>query len=133
MNDLLYDEHNYKDYEIIYLVIPGEGNNICLNEYYYSLEKIAELFEGKMIYKILHFTNVKALDLSEEEAQYFLDITGTRAVSGYGISYKNLSSSPIDKSFFSLCQEQDNVVEIIEELYQKHYVLCKLLHFRLYY
>lgn len=133
LNTLLYDDHNFKDYEIIYLVIPGEGNNICINEYYYSLEEIAELFEGKMKGKILHFANAKILDLNEDEAQYFLDITGARAISGYGAAYKNITSSAIDKAFFSIYQEHDNLVEIVEELYQKHYALCKLLDFRLYY
>ena len=133
LNTLLYDDHDFKDYEIIYLVMPGEGNNICLNDYYYSLEEIAELFEGKMKGKILHFANLKALDLSEEEAQYFLDITGARAVSGYGAVSKNLSSIPIDKAFFGFCQAQDDVIEIVESLYEKHYALCKQLDFRLYY
>jgi hypothetical protein len=133
LNALLYEDHNFKDYEIIYLVMQGEGNNICLNDYYYSLEEIAELFEGKMIGKILHFANTKVLDLSAEEAQYFLDITGARAVSGYGAAFHNLTSSTLDKAFFSLCQKHDDVVEIVEELYQKHYALCKVLDFRLYY
>lgn len=133
LNALLYEDHNFKDYEIIYLVMQGEGNNICLNDYYYSLEEIAELFEGKMTGKILHFANAKVLDLSAEEAQYFLDITGARAVSGYGAAFNKLTSIPLDKAFFSLFEEQDNLVEIVEELYKKHYALCKLLDFRLYY
>ena len=133
LNALLYEDHNFKGYEIIYLVMHGKGNNICINDYYYSLEEIAELFEGKMTGKILHFANAKILDLSEEEAQYFLDITGARAVSGYGAPFNNLTSNPIDKAFFSLCQKQDDVIEIVEELYEKHYELCTLLDFRLYY
>jgi len=133
LNALLYDDHNFKGYEIIYLVMQGEENNICLNGYYYSLEEIAEVFEGRMKGKILHFANSKVLDLSAEESQYFLDITGARAISGYGAAVNNLSSSPIDKAFFSLCQELDDVVEIVEELYQRHYALCTLLDFRLYY
>lgn len=133
LNALLYDDHNFNNYEIIYLVMQGEGNNICLNGYYYSLEEIAELFEGKMKGKILHFANAKVLDLSEEEAQYFLDITGARAISGYGAAFNKLTSSNLDKAFFSLFEEQDNVVEIVEELHQKYYALCKLLDFRLYY
>jgi len=133
LNTLLYDDHNFKDYEIIYLVMPGEANNICLNDYYYSLEEIAELFEGKMKGKILHFANAKVLDLSQDEAQYFLDVTGARAVSGYGAAFHKLSSSSLDKAFFSLCQELDDLEEIVEELHQKHYALCKLLDFRLYY
>ncbi len=133
LSALRYDDHNFKNYEIIYLVMQGEGNSICLNNYYYSLEEIAELFEGKLTGKILHFANSKVLDLSEEEAQYFLDVTGARAISGYGVPMQNLSSSFIDKAFFSLYQEQDNLQQIIEELYQKNYALCKLLDFRLYY
>lgn len=133
LNSLLYDDHNFTNYEIIYFVVQGEGNTICLNEYYYSLEEIAELFEGKMKGKILHFANAKVLDLSPDEAQYFLDVTGARAVSGYGSSHQNITSSSLDKLFFSLFKEQDDIIEIVEELYQKNYALCKLLDFRLYY
>jgi len=130
---LLYDDHHFKNYEIIYLVMQGEENNICLNHYYYNLEEIAELFEGKMRGKIIHFANAKPLDLSAEEAQYFLDITGARAISGYGIETTKVTSSNLDKVFFSLCQNEDDVTEIVEELHEKHFTLCKLLDFRLYY
>lgn len=133
LNALRYDDHNFKEYKIIYLVMQGEGNTICLNDYYYSLEEIAELFEGKLTGKMVHFANTKEVDLSEEEAQYFLDITGARAISGYGTALNGLSSMNLDKAFFSLCQEEDNVIEIVEELHQKHNALCRLLDFRLYY
>jgi hypothetical protein len=133
LNALLYDDHNFKDYEIIYLVMPGERNTICLNDYYYSLEEIAELFEGKMKGKILHFANAKVLDLSQEEAQYFLDITGARAVSGYGASSNKLTSCALDKAFFGLFEEQDDVVAIVKELHEKHFTACQFLDFRLYY
>ncbi len=130
---LLYDDHNFKNYEIIYLVMPGGANNVCLNNYYYSMEEIAELFEGKLRGKVLHFANAKELDLNAEEAQYFLDITGAKAVSGYGEASLNVTSSGLDKAFFSLFEDLDDVVEIVEELHEKYYALCKLLDFRLYY
>lgn len=133
LNTLLYDDHNFKNYEIIYFVIQGEGNTICLNGYYYSLEEIAEIFEGKMKGKILHFANAKVLDLSNDEAQYILDITGARAISGYGTTFNSLTSSALDTLFFSLFEELDDVVEIVEELFEKQYALCKLLDFRLHY
>lgn len=133
LNVLLYEDHNFKDYEIIYLVMQGEANNICLNNYYYSLEEIAEVFEGKMKGKIIHFANSKPLDLSEEEAQYFLDITGARAISGYGAESHNVTSIKLDNVLFGLCQDDDDVVEIVEALHEKYYTLCKLLDFRLYY
>lgn len=130
---LLYDDHSFKDYVIIYLVMPGQENNICLHDYYYSLEEIAELFEGKLRGKIVHFSNKKVLDLSQDEAQYFLDVTNAKAISGYGESLHTLSSIHLDKAFFSLCEEDDDLVAIVEELHQKHFALCKLLDFRLYY
>lgn len=134
LNNLLYEDHNFKDYEIIYLVMPGNANNILINDYYYSIQEIAELFEGKMKGKLIHFANQKILDLTDEESQYFLDITGARAISGYGTNRVEISSAPtIDRVFFGLYQENDDFKEVVEELFQKHYNLCKLLDFRLYY
>lgn len=133
LNTLVLEDHHFKDYEIIYLVIPGEANSICLNDYYYSLQEIAEIFEGKLKGKILHFSNAKILDLDEEEAQYFIAITGAKAVSGYGNEFNGISSSNLDKAFFNLFKEDDDMFAVVEELHQRHYNLCKLLDFRLYY
>ena len=130
---LLYDDHNFKDYEIIYLVMQGQENTICIHDYYYRLEEIAELFEGKLKGKIVHFANEKVLDLSNDEAQYFIDVTGARAISGYGAAFRNLSSIHLDKLFFHLCQDETDLKTIVEDLHQKQYALCKLLDFRLYY
>jgi len=133
INTLVLDDHNFNDYEIIYLVITGEANSITLNDYNYSLQEVAELFEGRLQGKILHFSNVKVLDLDEEEAQYFLDITGAKAISGYGYEYNGITSSSLDIAFFNLFKEDDNMFDVVEALHQRHYKLCKLLDFRLYY
>jgi hypothetical protein len=54
-----------------------------------------------------------------------------RAISGYGESLHTLSSIHLDKAF-SLCEEQDDLVEIVEELHQ-NIMRFKLLDFRMYY
>jgi len=134
LNTLVLDDHNFKNYEIIYLIMPGEANSICLNDYYYNMQEIAEIFEGRLQDKILHFSNAKVLDLDEEEAQYFLDITGAKAISGYGNEFNGmLTSSNLDLAFFNLFNEDENMLNVVEQLYQKHYKFCKLLDFRLYY
>ena len=133
LNTLVLDDHYFKEYEIIYLVMAGEANSICLNDYYYSFQEIAELFEGKLRGKIVHFSNAKVLDLDEEEAQYFLDITNAKAVSGYGNSVDGLSSSNLDKLFFNLFNEDEDIFEVVEKLHQKQYAACKMLDFRMYY
>ncbi|EAR12932.1 hypothetical protein PI23P_09900 [Polaribacter irgensii 23-P] len=133
LSALVSDDHNFKDYEIIYLVITGEANSVCLNGYYYSLQEIAEIFEGRLSGKIVHFSNAKVLDLSREEAQYFLDITGAKGLSGYGNELNEITSANLDKAFFNLFEENENMLEVVEELHQKYYTACKLLDFRLYY
>ena len=133
LNALRYDDHQFKNYQIIYLVVPGEPNNICLNDYYYSLEEIAEVFESRLKGKILHFANAKPLDLTSEEAQYFLDVTGAAAISGYGKIAGRISSSLLDNVFFSLCEDDDDLTAVVEELHKRHYLICKELDFRLYY
>ena len=133
LSALLYDDHNFKNYEIIYLVMEGENNNICIYDYYYSLDEIAELFEGKMKGKIIHFANSKTLELTNDQAQFFLDVTGAKAISGYGEKFSNLKSYQLDQLFFKLFQDNDNIEEVVETLFEKNYALCKLLDFRLYY
>jgi hypothetical protein len=133
LNALVLDDHNFKDYEVIYLVITGEANSICLNDYYYSLQEVAEIFEGRLKGKILHFSNEKVLDLDAEEAQYFLDITGAKGISGYGNELNGITSSNLDKAFFNLFNQDENMLNVVEKLHQKHYNVCKLLDFRLYY
>ena len=133
LNTLVLDDHHFKNYEIIYLVMEGEANSICLNNYYYTLQEIAEIFEGRLQGKLLHFSNAKVLDLDEEEAQYFLDITGAVGISGYGNVFNGISSSNLDKVFFNLFKDDDDMLDVVEQLYRKHYKACKLLDFRLYY
>jgi hypothetical protein len=80
--------------------------------------------------KILHFANSKVLDLSNDEAQYFLDVTETRAISGYGTSSSTLTSSVLDTLFFSLFEEQDDPVAIVNELFEKQYAAnCLILDY----
>ncbi len=133
LNTLIMDDHYFKEYEIIYLVMTGAANSISLNGYNYSFQEIAELFEGKLRGKIVHFSNAKVLDLDEEEAQYFLDITNARAVSGYGNAFSGVSSANLDKVFFNLFNEDDDIFNVVEELHQKHYTACKVLDFKMYY
>lgn len=73
------------------------------------------------------------LDLDQEEAQYFLDITGAKAISGYGYAFNGISSINLDKAFFNLFKEDENIRDVVEALHQRHYKVCKVLDFRLYY
>jgi hypothetical protein len=132
LSTLLYEDRNFKDYGILYLAVKGKGNQIILDNFYYSLEEIAEVFEGKLTGKILHFCNNMLLDLDSESAQYFLDVTGAKAISGYS-NPAPVKSFVLDNLFFWLCQEYDEVIELVEELFRRQQALCLAMGFKLYY
>lgn len=133
LGNLFYDDEHFTEYEIIYLVMQGTADNIELGNYTYNLEEIAELFEGKMNGKIIHFSNTKSLDLTEEAAHYFLAVSGARAVSGYGKDSVSMRSLPLDQLFFRLCQDEHELTDVVELMHEKHFAACKALDFRLYY
>lgn len=132
ISTLLYEDRHFKDYAIIYLVFEGRRNELKIDNYYYSFEEIAEFFEGKLKGKIIHFANTLHLDLEEETFQYFLDVTGAKAVSGYANPVPVLSTV-LDNLYFSLSQEHDDVVELTKALFEKQYAVCAGLGFRMYY
>lgn len=132
LNILLYEDRNFQDYEILYFVFEGYENIVAIDRYTYTLEEIAELFEGKLTDKIIHFANNKTLDIDSETAQYFLSITGARALSGYTHS-TSFSSALLDSQFFGLYQEIDDIPELVQDLFEEHYNLCMELGFQLHY
>lgn len=132
ISSLLYEDRHFRDYAFIYLVFEGRSNELKIDNYYYSFEEIAEFFEGKLKGKIVHFANTLQLDLEEETFQYFLDVTGAKAVSGYANQVPVLSPV-LDNLYFALSEEYDEVVELVEALFEKQYALCQAMGFRMYY
>ena len=72
------------------------------------------------------------LDLEEESFQYFLDVTGAKAVSGY-VNHSPILSTILDQHYFCLAKEIDNEVELVHALFDKFSNLCLKMGFRLYY
>ncbi|MBD3581944.1 DUF6642 family protein [Flavobacterium selenitireducens] len=133
LNDLLYEDKDFKTYEVIYLVVEGAENHIQIRGYTYSLEEIAELFEGKLSKKIVHFRNSKTLDIDIETAQYFLDVTGAKALSGY-TEESNFDSSFLDSKLFGYYyNDTDDVAELVKMLLENYNAACQALGFRLFY
>ncbi|WP_431196716.1 DUF6642 family protein [Nonlabens ulvanivorans] len=55
-------------------------------------------------------------------------------MSGYGVPSPHMTSAfTIDRVFFSLFYENDDLKQVVERLFYKHHQLSKLLDFRLYY
>jgi len=132
LETLLYEDKKINDYEVIYMIFYGQHNKILIDGYVYSFEEIAEYFQGKLNGKILHFANTMQLDLDLETAQYFLDITGAKAISGYHKRAPFLSTT-LDYHFFEIYQETNDIIELTEIILDKHYTLSQAMGFRIYY
>jgi len=132
LQNLLREDKQFMEYTILYFVLEGMKNQIEINNYYYSFEEVAELFEGKLQNKIIHFANTFVLDIEEDEAQYFIAITGAKGISGYGFQAP-ISSTVLDGFYFNLCQQYNDPIELVETLFEEKYALAKSLDFRFYY
>lgn len=133
LNNLLYEDRNFRDYEMIYLAVSGSGEDIIIDNYRYSLREIAELFEGKLKGKIIHFANTKTLDIDLETAQYFIDVTRAKALSGY--TEKPFFDSLLLDSKLISCfyEETDDPETLVKLLLEDHGKLCAALGLRLFY
>src|SRR5690606_8067728 len=110
----------------------GEQNEIRINEYTYTLEEIAELFEGILKGKILHFANTKVLNLDEDNAQYFLNVIGAKVISVYQ-QHIFMNCFVLDQYCLGLHLQTDSPSELVVTLFDNHYGLCSALGFHLYY
>lgn len=132
LNQILADKRKYNSFEIIYLAFHGRKNHIIIGKGEYSLEEIAKTFEGKLDGKMIHFGSCKTLSIDDEQANYFLEITGAKAISGYGKNVDFISSTVVDILFFEMCQKFERM-HYIEGNMNKHYdTLCSALDFKFY-
>ena len=71
------------------------------------------------------------LDLEDESFQYFIDVTGAKALSGY-VNSSPILSTILDQYYFCLAKEIDDEEELVHALFDKHSTLALKLGFRLY-
>jgi hypothetical protein len=114
------------------LAFHGIKNQIFIGDEAYSLEKIAATFEGRLEDKMIHFGSCKTLSIDEDQAKYFLEVTGAKAISGYGKNVDFISSTVVDILFFEVCQKYERI-HYIKQNMNKHYSeLCSDLDFKFY-
>ena len=132
LNQILADKRKYNSFEIIYLAFHGRKNHIIIGEVDYSLEEIAKTFEGRLDVKMIHFGSCKTLSIDKEQAKYFLEVTGAKAISGYGKNVDFISSTVVDILFFEICQKYEHMHYINENMNKHYRELCSDLDFKFY-
>ncbi len=133
LNQIVSTPKKYKSFEIIYLAFHGSKNKIFIGNEAYSLEEIATTFKGKLNDKIIHFGSCKTLSINKKQADKFLEVTGAKAISGYGKNVAFISSTVVDILFFEMCQKFERLHSIRENMHNHYGDLCSALDFKFYY
>lgn len=132
LKQILADKRKYDSFEIIYLAFHGRKNHIIIGEVDYSLEEIAKTFEGRLDGKMIHFGSCKTLSIGEEQAKYFLEVTGAKAISGYGKNVAFISSTVVDILFFEMFQKFERLHSIRDNMHKHYGDLFRALDFKFY-
>lgn len=134
IDQILNNKTKYGKYQIIYLSFHGFKGGIQLsNDEEITLDELANVFEGKLKGKMIHFGSCSTLKTHEETINNFIEKTQALAISGYEKNINFISSTVIDILFFELCQSFKLIKAIDENMTNLYSELCNKLEFKIYY
>lgn len=125
-----YTKKRYDQFSIFYLAFHGVPNGLKLSQKnILSLDELAEMADGKLQNKILHFGSCETLNISKPKIQKFMNRTGALCVSGFKKEVPFVSSTIFDVLYFEMCQYYKQM-HIIEKHMKNYYgKLMKELQF----
>jgi hypothetical protein len=112
----------YSNYSILYFAFHGRSNRIVLGKEEILLSELADVLEGKLSGKIVHFGSCSTLRTSIENINDFLIRTNCACLSGYRKKIGYLNSTIYDLIYFELLQQYLNlhrVKSVVEIHYPK--------------
>jgi hypothetical protein len=133
LEQLLGNKTKYGKYQIIYLAFHGfkGGIEISKNEEI-SLEELADVFEGRLHDKIIHFGSCSTLKAHEDSIYHFLEKTNALAISGYQKDIDFISSTVFDVLYFEICQQYKSISALNDKMFNFYGELCEQLKFKIY-
>lgn len=99
----------YSNYSILYFAFHGRSNRIVLGREEILLSELADVLEGKLSGKIVHFGSCSTLRTSDFNISDFINRTGCNCVSGYKKKIDYVSSTAFDLVYFDLLQNYTNL------------------------
>lgn len=125
----------YEKFSILYLAAHGESRLLNSGKKKtISIDKIAEILDGKAKNKIVHFGSCQTLHkVSKKEMINFLSKTGAIAVSGYTKKIDFIPSTFLDILFFETCQKYHKMYLIERDMKQYYSQLCRQMGFKMFY
>ena len=112
----------YSKYTILYVAYHGLKNGIYIGKEFITLKEIANVLEGKLYSKIVHFGSCSTLRTAEANILNFINRTDCSLISGYKKDVGYIDSSAFELLYFEALQKYRSLGKMkvaVEEKYSK--------------
>lgn len=123
-----FSQKRYSNYTVLYIAYHGRKNRIYFGKEYITLKEIANVLEGKLNGKIVHFGSCSTLNTTEKNITNFINRTGCSLISGYQKDVEYIDSSAFEMVYFESLQRK-SINKIWKYLQTSYSQLTTKLHF----
>ena len=97
-----FTQKRYSNYTVLYIAYHGRKNRIYFGKEHITLKEIADVLEGKLNGKIVHFGSCSTLNTTEKNITDFINRTGCSFISGYKKDVPYIESCAFELLYFNV-------------------------------
>ena len=127
-----FTQKRYSNYTVLYIAYHGRKNRIYFGKEYITLKEIANVLEGKLHGKIIHFGSCSTLNTTERNITDFINRTGCSFVSGYKKDVPYIESSAFELLYFNVLNTYRTYNTIRKNIICKYPTLVDTLRFTIF-
>jgi hypothetical protein len=126
------NERRYKNHQVVYMAFHGSSRKVWLdNEDSISFDELAELADGALKDRVVHFGSCQVMRTSVPLIEEFKEKTGARFVSGYSKTVDFLDGTLFDMVLLYYSTIYDKNKTILSRLEKDYDSLCNKLGFKM--
>ena len=122
----------YSNYSVLYIAYHGHKNRIYFGKEYITLKEIADVLEGKLNGKIVHFGSCSTLNTSDKNITDFINRTGCSFISGYKKDIPYIESTAFELLYFNALNTYRTYRTIKKNIIDKYSALVNILRFTIF-
>lgn len=124
-----YTFKRYCNYTILYIAFHGRINRIYVGKEYITLKEIANVLDGKLAGKIIHFGSCSTLGTTETKITDFITQTGCHFISGFKKKVGYIDSTAFDLLYLEVLQRYNSYAKIKSKITKSFHTLAETLCF----
>ena len=126
-----FTQKRYSNYTVLYIAYHGRKNRIYFGNEYITLKEIANVLEGKLNGKMVHFGSCSTLNTTEKNIIDFIVRTGCSYISGYQKDVEYIDSTAFELLYFEIIQRYNSIKTIKSNIEKKYPTIKESLGFSL--